>query len=89
MSNTTKALSDRDANQTLQHTYNSVDASITTSGFLVGKVGHKVTVAISTTSVADDTITYTFLDNGTTLYEIELIYTDSTYDTLLSAERIS
>jgi hypothetical protein len=89
MANTGKGLSDRDANQTLQHAYNAVDASITTAGFLVGKVGHKVTMAISTTSAANDTQTYTFLDNGTTLYAIKLIYTDNTYATLVSAERIS
>lgn len=87
MANTSKGLSERDANQTLQHAYNGVDASITTSGFLTGKVGHKVTLAISTTSAANDTQTYTFLDNGTTLYVLTLIYTDSTYATLVSAER--
>lgn len=89
MSNTSKPLSERDANQTLMAAFNESDHSITTAGFLVGRVGHKITMAISTTSAANDTQTYTFLDNGTTLYALKLIYTDSTYATLVSAERIS
>ena len=89
MANTTKPFSERDANQTLVAAFNDVDHSITTAGFLTGRVGHKVTMAISTTSAANDTQTYTFLDNGTTLYAIKLIYTSSTYETLVSAERIS
>ena len=89
MSNTGKPLSDRDANQTLQSAYNAVDASITTAGFLVGKVGHKVILTISTTTVANDTQTFAFTDSGTPLYSLKLIFTDSSYGTLISAERIA
>lgn len=87
MSNITKTLTDRDANQTLQSAYNDVNATLSVDGFLTGKVGNKVTLAISTTTIANDTETYTFLDNGTSLYVYKLIYTDGTRGTLLSAER--
>lgn len=89
MANTGKALSERDANQTLQHAYNSVDASLTVNGFLVGKVGHKVTLTLSTTTLTDDTETYAFLDGATALYSLKLIYTTGSREVLLSAERIS
>lgn len=89
MAKTTKSLSERDANQTLQSAFNDVDSSITTAGFLVGKVGHKVTLTISTTTVSNDTQTYLFLDGATSLYSLRLIFTDSSYATLISAERIS
>jgi hypothetical protein len=89
MSNTTKRFSERDANQTLQSSYNDVDASLTTNGFLVGKVGRKIEPVISTTTVANDTITYYFSENGQQLYAYEIIYTDGTRSTMISAERIS
>jgi hypothetical protein len=89
MSQTQKSFTERDANQTLQLSFNDVDASITTAGFLTGKIGRKVTQDISTTSSTDDTLTFTFLENGSTLYAIKVIYTDNTYATFVSAERIS
>lgn len=89
MAHTNKPLSDRDANQTLQSAYNDVDASITVNGFLVGKVGHKVTMEIQTTNTSDDTELYTFLNDGTQLYQLKVIYTSNTREVLLSAERIS
>ena len=85
--NTQKPLSDRDANQTLQSSYNQVDGSLQISGFLTGRVGHKVEFATTTTSTTDDTQIITFSDNGNELYELTLIYTDATQQTLISAER--
>jgi hypothetical protein len=87
MANTTKTKSQVDGNQALQKAYNDVDATLGVNGFVVGKVGHKIELAISTTNVANDTETYTFSDNGTTLYVITVIYTDGGRDTLLSVER--
>lgn len=84
-----KNLSDRDANQTLQSAYNDVDATISTNGFLVGKVGNQITLAVSTTTVTGDTYTYSFFDNGTQLYQIQIIYTDDTQSQMISATRIS
>lgn len=89
MSNSVKAESERDANQTLKFSFNDIDKSLTTNGFLAGLVGRKVVQAISTTTAANDTLTYTFSESGTTLYAIKVIFTDSTYATMISAERIS
>lgn len=89
MANTQKRLSERDGNQVLQASANDVDGSITTSGFLTGKVGRKVVQTISTTTVPNDTVTFDFQESGTSLYQLKLIYTDSTQAVMLSAERIS
>lgn len=87
MAHTTKHLSDRDAQQTLRSSYNDVDASITTNGFLIGKVGHKIVQDITTTTITGDTAVFTFSDSGVLLYQLTLIYTDATQATLISAER--
>jgi hypothetical protein len=58
-------------------------------GFIVGKVGHKVTLAISTTTIANDTELYSFYDVAALLYQIRVIYTDGSRSQLLSAERIA
>lgn len=89
MSKTTKRSTRKDGMQTLQMAYNDVDASLTTNGFLVGKVGHKVTLDIQTTSVTNDTELYSFFDNTELLYQIKLIYTDETKALLISAERVA
>lgn len=83
-----KSWSDVDANQALQQSFNQVDASITTNGFLIGKVGNKITQTISTTTVSNDTATFNFYcDLTTLLYTYVLVFTDSTQSTLISATR--
>lgn len=89
MANTTKSLSDRDYEQAVQSVYNSVDATLSVNGFLVGKVGHKITQTITTTTIANDTEIFGFYDGATALYEVKVIYTDGTRSLMLSAERIS
>jgi hypothetical protein len=83
MSKTTKNFSDRDANQTLKLSFNDVDASLTTNGFLIAKVGRKVEIDVSGGTVA----IYTFKENGVTLYQYTLTYTDASRVQLVSAER--
>lgn len=87
MSNTTKHFSDRDGDQTLQASFNDVNSTLSVDGYLTGKVGRKVALSISTTTVSNDTETYTFSESGITLYIIKIIYTDGNRSTLLSAER--
>lgn len=87
MSHTLKGLSERDANQTLKSSYNDIDASLTSTGFLTGLVGRKMVFTISTTTVSNDTVSIAFSENGTALYTYKLIYTDSTQATIISAER--
>ena len=84
---TTKRPSDLDGNQVLQHSYNDADASMTVNGFVVGKVGHRVTLTLATTTLANDTEVYNFFDGTDPLYEITIIYTDGSRDLLLSVER--
>lgn len=83
MSKTDKLMSDRDFQQTLKLSFNDVDASVTTNGFLIAKVGRKVEIDVSGGSVA----IYTFKENGVTLYQYTLTYTDISRSTLVSAER--
>lgn len=84
----TKNWSDVDANQALQQSFNQVDASLTTNGFLIGKVGNKITQTISTTTVSNDTSTFNFYcDLTTLLYTYVLVFTDGTQSVLISATR--
>jgi hypothetical protein len=83
----TKKKSNRDANQTLQYAFNDVDNTLSINGFIAAKVGHKVTLEITTTLIGSDTEIYRFFDDNAQLYEITLIYTDGSRGTLISAER--
>lgn len=85
----TKRPSEQDGNQTLQGAYNDVDFSITVNGYLVGKVGRKIDMVIGTDTIPNDMETYTFSEDGVTLFVYEIIYTDGTRDVFKSAERIS
>ncbi len=86
---TSKSPSIQDGLSVLRHAFNEVDATISVNSFLVGKVGHKIELALSTTTITDDTETFTYKDGSNTLYAIKIIYTDGNRDTMLSAERIS
>jgi hypothetical protein len=89
MANSIKSATKIDSNQAIKAAFNDVDASLATSGFLTAKVGRRVELAISTTTIANDTETYTFIEDAATLYQIQVVYTNGTRETLLSAERIS
>lgn len=80
-----KPFSDRDGNQVLKASFNDVDHSITINGFLVSKIGAKITRS-DVDSVTED---FSYYDNATLLYTFRLIYTDSTKADLVSAERIA
>ncbi len=84
---TIKPFSQRDPGQTLQAGFNDVDSTLTVNGFLVSVVGRKITVTISTTTVSNDTQNFAFSENGIALYTLQLVFTDSTYSQLISAER--
>lgn len=86
---TQKPLSHLDYEQTLQSAYNDENATLSVDGFLTGKVGRKVELTISTTTVLSDTETYNFSENGNSLYSIRIIYTDGSRSLMISAERIS
>lgn len=82
-------MSDMSSENTLRGAYNQVDGTISTNGFLVGKVNHKITAALSTTTVSNDTVTFTFFDGSTQLYAYKIIYPTTQTLPFTSAERIS
>ena len=83
MANTTKQGTRLDADQAIQGAYNDVNSTLGVDGFLTGKVGRKVTL-----DGVGNTETYTFSENDTVLYVLKIIYTDSSREQLVSAERI-
>lgn len=86
---TTKPQSNLDAPETAQKAFNDTDASFNVNGFLVGVVGRRVDLAISTTTIANDTETYSFSENGNSLYALKIVYTDGSRSQMLFAVRIS
>lgn len=89
MAETTKQLSEYDQQQIFKKVFNPEGGTLAADGFLVGKVGRRVDRALSTTTLTDDTETFTFSEDGVTLFELQLVYTDGTRAELLSAERIA
>ena len=85
MSKTQKPLDQLDYEQAIQSAYNGVDASLTTAGFVVGVVGRKVERVDVSTTVED----FKFYENGSLLYTVRVTYTDSSKETLVSAERVA
>lgn len=84
-----KTMSKLDGNQVLDYSFNTSNNTVSVDSFLAGQVGAKIAMAISTTSIANDTETYTYSYSGTTIMVLKVIYTDGTRETLLSVERIS
>lgn len=87
MSFTKKALTDKDPGQTLQGSFNDEDNTIGVNGFLVGLVGRRIDLTITSTTVSGDTENYAFSENGTALYTLKIVYTDGTRSQLLFAQR--
>jgi hypothetical protein len=86
---TKKPASDLDASQNQQNSFNDVNSTFGVDGFLTGIVGRRVDMAISTTTIANDTETYTFSENSVNLYVYKVVYTDGSRATLLYAVRTS
>lgn len=84
MSVTSKRTPSVNSGNVLAGAYNPEDKSITTAGFLVGKVGHKV----QKTDVDGVTEDYSYYDGANLLYTIRIVYTDITKEVFLSAERV-
>lgn len=84
-----KKLTQKDSEQAIRSSYNDAGNTLGVDGFLVGLVGRRVDIVTSTTTIANDTQTFTFSENGSQLYVLKLIYTDGTQSTLMSAERIA
>lgn len=85
MSNTTKPFSEYDQPQIFKKTYNTNNDTLGVDGFIVGKIGRKITRTLFD-SVTED---YEFFESSVSLYKLRIIYTTSALDTLLSVERIA
>lgn len=85
MADTTKRLSEYDADQILQKAYNAPDASLTVNSFLAGKVGH----AVERTEISPTIEEYSFYDGVTLLYTLRIEYDDADHTNLVRAERIA
>jgi hypothetical protein len=86
---TSKLMTQKDEAQAIRSAYIDDNGTISVDGFLAGKVGRRVDVAISTTTIANDTSTFSFSENGTPILALQLVYTDGTQSQLLYAVRIS
>jgi hypothetical protein len=84
-------MTEKDADQATRISYNDANTTLGVDGFLTGLVGRRVTLVVSTTTVSGDTTTFNFSENfgSSPLYSIQLIYTDGSQTTLISATRIS
>ena len=71
----------------LRDVHVSESTSLSINGYVTAKVGRKIELALSTTTVADDTEIYTYLEDGNTVMVLTVIYTDGSRSTLLSVER--
>lgn len=75
-----------DATETQKFAFNDLTGAVKTiPGFLVANVGRTINAAYPTST----TETYTYLDNGTTLFVLTVTYTDSTKALIQSVTRSS
>ncbi len=85
MANTTKRLSELDANQTLQSSFNDVSGTLGVDGFLVGKIGRGFEIE-AVSSTIDNLHFYEDLGD-TLLYTLQITYNNDTHDSVISAYR--
>jgi len=85
MAKTTKEMSKLDFEQTLKAGFADEISSAMTTGYVQGKVGHKIVANyFSPTQVI-----YEYYDSSTLVMSIRVTYTDASQATFLSAERIA
>lgn len=89
MAVTSKPASPLSSENVLRNSYSEETKTLNVSGFISAKVGHKITLDIQTTNVANDTELYSYYDNSTLLMQIKVIYTTGARDVLLSVERVA
>lgn len=87
MAATKKAASDMSNENVLRSSHVPETAVLSVGGFVGSKVGHKITLALATTTTLNDTEVYTYFDDNVQLMVLTIIYTDSSRATLISVER--
>lgn len=89
MAITAKPTSSLSGDNILRNSYLEETKSLSVGGFVSARVGHKITLAIQTTNVTDDTELYSYYDGSTLLMQIKIIYTTGARDVMLSVERVA
>lgn len=89
MSSTNKKASPLSSENVLRNSYIEETKVLGVGGFIGSKVGHKITLDIQTTNVANDTELYTYYDGPTQLMQIKVVYTNGARDIMQSVERIA
>lgn len=89
MAVTTKPASPLSGDNILRNSYSEETKTLNVSGFISAKVGHRITLQIQTTNVANDTELYSYYDGSTLLMQIKVIYTTGARDLLQSVERVA
>jgi len=89
MANSRKPMSEKDFQHVLRSSFNDTDKSLATGSFITNKVGRKIVQTITTTSITNDTLIFDYQEDGSSLYQVKVIYSDGTRETMLSVERIS
>ena len=85
MAKSTKEMSKLDFEQVLKSSYTDEIASASTTGFVQGKIGHRVEAV----DVSPTTLNISYYDSGTLLMTLQIIYTDASQTKFVSAERIA
>jgi len=85
MSNVTRKEQNIDGDRALRGAFNAEGRTLGVDGFVVGKVGHKIEVAYPSAT----TETFSYYDEELLLCAIEVTYSDSTKENLISVERIA
>ena len=62
-------------------------ASLSINGYVSAKVGRRIELSLTTTNVLNDTEVYTYLEDGVQIMVLEVVYTDTSRETLVSVER--
>ncbi|MEO0273433.1 MAG: hypothetical protein ABIM30_10210 [candidate division WOR-3 bacterium] len=89
MATTEKKASVLSSENVLRNSYIEETKVLGVGGFISSKVGHRITLQIQTTNVANDTELYTYFDGTQQLMQIKIIYTTSARDLISSVERVS
>lgn len=85
MSNLKKSPSITNQQNIMRDVYNENDKSLVTSSFIDSKIGNKI-VKTDVNSVTEQ---YSYYDGAVLLKTIEIIYSSSTKENLISVERIA
>jgi hypothetical protein len=88
MTSTTKMPSSLDSGQVLQGSFSDLGGLVHLDWVIAG-IGRKITYAIATTTIANDTISSTYSEGSTTLAVVHNVYTDGNRTLLSYTTRIS